>query len=68
MAALYFHIPFCKRLCGYCDFLRSVKVQLIPQVAEQMHKELEEQHNFLTDNKIKTIYFGGGTRFRGSRC
>lgn len=61
MAALYFHIPFCKRLCGYCDFLRSVKVQLIPQVAEQMHKELEEQHNFLTDNKIKTIYFGGGT-------
>ena len=61
MAALYFHIPFCKRLCGYCDFLRSVKIQHIPQVVEQMHCELEEQSTFLTDREIKTIYFGGGT-------
>ncbi|MBP3424857.1 MAG: radical SAM family heme chaperone HemW [Alistipes sp.] len=61
MAAIYFHIPFCKRLCGYCDFLRSVKIQHIPQVVEMMHKELEEQHSFLTEREIKTIYFGGGT-------
>ena len=61
MAALYFHIPFCKRLCGYCDFLRSVKIQHIPQVVEKMHEELEEQCGFLTDKHIKTIYFGGGT-------
>ncbi|MBQ5701381.1 MAG: radical SAM family heme chaperone HemW [Alistipes sp.] len=61
MAALYFHIPFCKRLCGYCDFLRSVKLQHIPQVVEKMHEELEQQSGFLTDKKIKTIYFGGGT-------
>ena len=61
MAALYFHIPFCKRLCGYCDFLRSVKIQHIPQVVDKMHKELDEQHSFLTDRVVKTIYFGGGT-------
>lgn len=61
MAALYFHIPFCKRLCGYCDFLRSVKIQHIPQVVSRMHKELDEQHSFLTDRVVKTIYFGGGT-------
>lgn len=61
MAALYFHIPFCKRLCGYCDFLRSVKVQLLPNVVEAMHRELDEQHGFLTDRTIRTIYFGGGT-------
>ena len=61
MAALYFHIPFCKRLCGYCDFLRSVKLQHIGQVVEKMHEELEQQSGFLTDKKIKTIYFGGGT-------
>ena len=61
MAALYFHIPFCKRLCGYCDFLRSVKIQHIPQVVEMMHRELDEQHSFLTDRVVKTIYFGGGT-------
>ena len=26
-----------------------------------MHEELEQQSGFLTDKKIKTIYFGGGT-------
>lgn len=61
MAALYFHIPFCKRLCGYCDFMRSVKVKYMPQVLEQMHRELEREEVFLTDRAIRTIYFGGGT-------
>lgn len=61
MAALYFHIPFCKKLCGYCDFLRSVKVQYLPNVVEMMHRELDEQQGFLTDRAIRTIYFGGGT-------
>lgn len=61
MAGLYFHIPFCKRICGYCDFHRSVKVQLIPQLIEAMHKELKEESIFLNDRSIRTIYFGGGT-------
>ena len=61
MAALYFHIPFCKRLCGYCDFMRSVKLKYMPQVLEQMHRELEREEVFLTDRAIRTIYFGGGT-------
>lgn len=33
----------------------------MPQVVEQMHRELEAQHGFLTDRTIRTIYFGGGT-------
>ena len=61
MAAIYFHIPFCKRLCGYCDFYRSVKLKYIPQVVEVMHAELAEQMDFLHDKTIRTIYFGGGT-------
>ena len=61
MALLYFHIPFCKRLCGYCDFMRSVKLSYMPQVVEQMHGELESQTGFLTDRTMRTIYFGGGT-------
>ena len=61
MACLYFHIPFCKRICGYCDFYRSAKVQLLPQVLEAMHNELEREHTLLHERKIKTIYFGGGT-------
>lgn len=61
MAAIYFHIPFCKRLCGYCDFYRSVKLKYMPQVVAAMHAELEAEQNFLHDKSIRTIYFGGGT-------
>ena len=61
MAAIYFHIPFCKRLCGYCDFYRSVKLKYIPEVVEAMHHELSAQQDFLHDKTIRTIYFGGGT-------
>ena len=61
MAGIYFHIPFCKRLCGYCDFRRSVRLQYIPQVVERMHAELEAERTFLDDRKIRTVYFGGGT-------
>ena len=61
MASLYFHIPFCKRLCGYCDFYRSVKLKYIPEVVEAMRAELCAERNFLHDKTIRTIYFGGGT-------
>ena len=61
MACLYFHIPFCKRICGYCDFHRSAKLQLMPQAVEAMHAELDAERDFLNDHKINTIYFGGGT-------
>lgn len=61
MAGIYFHIPFCKRLCGYCDFRRSVLLRHIPQTVERMHEELDDRSGFLRDRGIKTIYFGGGT-------
>lgn len=61
MAGLYFHIPFCKRLCGYCDFYRSVKLRHIPDVIRVMHTELEQQRAFLSEGRLRTIYFGGGT-------
>ncbi len=61
MATLYFHIPFCKRLCGYCDFYRSVKLKYMPDVVEAMHAELHAEHDFIKDKTIRTIYFGGGT-------
>ena len=61
MASIYFHIPFCKRLCGYCDFYRSVKLRYIPEVVEAMHQELAREQYFLHDRVVHTIYFGGGT-------
>ena len=61
MAGLYFHIPFCKRICAYCDFHRCADLRLIPATIEAMHSELESSTEFLHDRNIATIYFGGGT-------
>ncbi len=61
MSAIYLHIPFCKRLCGYCDFFKSVKLQHLKPVVEAMERELVEQREFLSDKRVETIYFGGGT-------
>ena len=61
MSGLYFHIPFCKRICAYCDFHRCADLRLIPSTIEAMHRELDNSQNFLHDCKIATIYFGGGT-------
>ena len=61
MAGLNFHIPFCKRICAYCDFYRSADLRLIDDVWSAMCEELREQRDFLTDRQIRTIYFGGGT-------
>ena len=61
MAGVYFHIPFCKRICAYCDFYRSAELKYMDSVIEAMHGELEEQATYLNDKKILTIYFGGGT-------
>ncbi len=41
--------------------MRSVKLNYMPQVVEVMHRELERESGFLTDSRVKTIYFGGGT-------
>lgn len=61
MATLYFHIPFCKRICTYCDFYKVGALGLLPKVIEGMHKELDERTNYLDERRITSIYFGGGT-------
>ena len=61
MAGLYFHIPFCRRICAYCDFFRSAELKWLPAAVQAMHTETDEQRDFLCDSNIRTIYFGGGT-------
>ena len=61
MATLYFHIPFCKRICTYCDFYKVGAIELIPRVVKVMHRELEERASYLQSRELTSIYFGGGT-------
>lgn len=61
MATLYFHIPFCRRICTYCDFYKVGAVELMPAVVRGMHEELDMRHTYLKDRHLTSIYFGGGT-------
>ena len=61
MAGIYIHIPFCKKRCTYCDFYTEVAPQLIPDLIESIVKELQIRVDYLQNEIIHTIYFGGGT-------
>ncbi|MDC1431041.1 radical SAM family heme chaperone HemW [Bacteroidia bacterium] len=61
MAGIYIHIPFCKKACFYCDFHFSVSFQQKDEVVASLIKELKERKNFIGQEEVKTIYFGGGT-------
>jgi len=58
---LYFHIPFCKQKCYYCNFHFSTSLNLIERFIEALHKEIDLRHQELIEKNIRTIYFGGGT-------
>jgi len=61
MAGIYIHIPFCKQACHYCDFHFSTNTSRQAQLLQAIGKELLIQKNYLGDEKINTLYFGGGT-------
>ncbi|WP_337019762.1 radical SAM family heme chaperone HemW [Oceanobacillus massiliensis] len=59
--SVYIHIPFCRQICHYCDFVKFFyNEQLATEYIEALKKEINVslpggQH------KMKTIYIGGGT-------
>lgn len=61
MAGIYIHIPFCKQACHYCDFHFSTSLIYKDEMLTAIHKEILLQKNYLENQKIETIYFGGGT-------
>src|SRR5690554_1670206 len=61
MAGIYFHIPFCKQACHYCDFHFSTSLQYKGDLLKAMQKELEMRKDYLSGQIVESIYFGGGT-------
>lgn len=60
MAGIYIHIPFCKRICSYCDFYKSALTGLIPEYLSALEKEADARQHYLNED-VNTIYIGGGT-------
>jgi len=61
MAGLYFHIPFCRKACTYCDFHFSTDLRSMDALVQAIKKEMDKRATELNNEAIGTIYFGGGT-------
>lgn len=56
--SLYIHIPFCGKICDYCDF---TKLQYFRNFAIDYLKALKGELDSYHISNLKTIYVGGGT-------
>ena len=56
--SLYIHIPFCNKICDYCDF---TKLQYFRNFASKYLDALKEELESYKIKDLKTIYVGGGT-------
>ncbi len=61
MAGIYLHIPFCRQACHYCDFHFSTNLKHKEKLIQAMVQEAVLQKDYLQQESIQTIYFGGGT-------
>ena len=56
---LYVHVPFCRLVCAYCDFVTvGGRVRDIPRYVDALQAELETRP---APGELASIYFGGGT-------
>jgi hypothetical protein len=56
---LYVHVPFCRLVCGYCDFVTvGGRREAIPRYVDALLAELAQRP---VSGELRTVYFGGGT-------
>jgi len=61
MAGIYLHIPFCKKLCFYCDFYHIISSGDNSIYLDSLINEIKIRKEYLGTESISTIYIGGGT-------
>ncbi|NRA65971.1 MAG: oxygen-independent coproporphyrinogen III oxidase [Pseudobacteriovorax sp.] len=66
--SLYFHIPFCQKLCFYCGCSKEIRVQSDPKTQDRVTrliegfaKEIKAKAKLYENRKVSHIHFGGGT-------
>ncbi len=61
MTGIYIHIPFCKQACHYCNFHFATSLHYKNELITALLKEITLQKDYLGNEPVETIYFGGGT-------
>jgi oxygen-independent coproporphyrinogen-3 oxidase len=61
--SLYFHVPFCRHRCAYCDFnTYAGQEELIPAYVKAVCREVEAVAASIGERlPAHTVFFGGGT-------
>ncbi len=56
---LYVHVPFCRLVCAYCDFVTvGGRAHDVGRYADALRRELDLRP---APGELRTVYFGGGT-------
>jgi oxygen-independent coproporphyrinogen-3 oxidase len=58
-AGLYFHFPFCKHKCPYCDFYSVTTLEDMAAFLSALQQEIVLRAD--PQMAVNTVYFGGGT-------
>ena len=61
MAGIYIHIPFCRKKCHYCNFHFTTSLYYKDDLVKAIANEISLQKDYLQNEWVETIYFGGGT-------
>ena len=54
-------MPFCRKLCFYCDFYHVISVADKPAFINALLNEIPLRKEYLENETVSTIYLGGGT-------
>ena len=60
MAGIYFHYPFCRQACHYCNFHFSTQLKHQDEMLLGFEKEIELRVEHW-NSALESIYFGGGS-------
>lgn len=56
---MYIHIPFCRKICSYCDFCKLFyNKNMVVKYLESLEKEIDTYYDL---EEMETLYIGGGT-------
>jgi oxygen-independent coproporphyrinogen-3 oxidase len=62
---VYLHVPFCERVCPYCDFAvvaaRSLARDREDRYVDALLAELARRRDDFGDRRLASLYLGGGT-------
>jgi putative oxygen-independent coproporphyrinogen III oxidase len=60
--AVYFHWPFCRSKCPYCDFNSHVRDGVdAARWTRALMRDLEHQAELTAERTVGSVFFGGGT-------